>query len=656
MFAVTYAAALLATMYMIAAFGLFMCSRERKIQILLGAYLFSSAIWIAGNAIADISYSDIYLIPSSRIAHMGGGGSLFFFLLIIDFFTTKKMPSVSRSAFYFLFTIFPTIFSFTVFGIQETHYPAEGPAQVVPGALYVVGLAVLLASLIYGLIKITKYVKTTLDYRRRIQGLYILSGLLITVSGEFVFNIILPLIGETRFFILGPLFSVFFVCGLAYAITRYNFFDIRLVIQKSILYSILLGSTIALFLTILECVGLLLGSGSDADIIATTLLCTIMGIYIAQPLEKFLMKVTDPWFFKGTYDYADAMQHLSEILCSGLTIQEVITRTEIELANILRTENVQIIFTEDLKNEPSTTDSVVLPEFPITLELKPIGLIRVGSKKSGEKLTKNDEKLLQTFVFHAASSLSRISLHKKLEEYALELEDKVLERTNEIKVLQEAQKNSLLNISHNLQTPLALFQSKLDGLRAGQIPDTDVQLLRNSVTELSEFVYELLSLSALDFNLKNEKLENINLSAFLAGICEEMMVICFDQHIEFAYSIEDSVHMLGNETRLREAVVNVISNAIKYSGTGAQQSISLNLFTSPHAAIISIQDTGIGISDLEIPFIFNRFYRGPSVQKIRGTGLGLAIAKSIVEIHGGTISVSSVENIGTTFTITVPKI
>jgi signal transduction histidine kinase len=82
----------------------------------------------------------------------------------------------------------------------------------------------------------------------------------------------------------------------------------------------------------------------------------------------------------------------------------------------------------------------------------------------------------------------------------------------------------------------------------------------------------------------------------------------------------------------------------------------LNLFTSPHAAIISIQDTGIGISDLEIPFIFNRFYRGPSVQKIRGTGLGLAIAKSIVEIHGGTISVSSVENIGTTFTITVPKI
>ena len=112
--------------------------------------------------------------------------------------------------------------------------------------------------------------------------------------------------------------------------------------------------------------------------------------------------------------------------------------------------------------------------------------------------------------------------------------------------------------------------------------------------------------------------------------------------------------MRADELRLRQVCTNLIDNALKYSPEGT--SVSVNLSSSLGYAYLTVADQGIGISEDNLPHLFERFYR---VDKARsraqgGTGLGLAIVKQIIEQHGGTISVKSTLGQGTTFTVTLP--
>ena len=111
----------------------------------------------------------------------------------------------------------------------------------------------------------------------------------------------------------------------------------------------------------------------------------------------------------------------------------------------------------------------------------------------------------------------------------------------------------------------------------------------------------------------------------------------------------------GDEGTLVETIVNILSNAIKYSRTGSK--IIIKAEEIENDIIISVVDTGIGISAEDLPFIFNDFYTGKDGQKIeKSTGLGLAITKRIVEAHNGSVSVESELGKGSTFTIRLPAI
>jgi signal transduction histidine kinase len=109
----------------------------------------------------------------------------------------------------------------------------------------------------------------------------------------------------------------------------------------------------------------------------------------------------------------------------------------------------------------------------------------------------------------------------------------------------------------------------------------------------------------------------------------------------------------GDEGTLVETMVNILGNAIKYSRTGSQ--VTMKAETSDNNIVISVADTGIGISKEDLPFIFNDFYTGKDGQKIeKSTGLGLAIARRIIEAHDGSISVESELGKGTTLSICLP--
>jgi signal transduction histidine kinase len=103
---------------------------------------------------------------------------------------------------------------------------------------------------------------------------------------------------------------------------------------------------------------------------------------------------------------------------------------------------------------------------------------------------------------------------------------------------------------------------------------------------------------------------------------------------------------------VERVVANLLANAIKYSPAGGDVVVSVDV--DAESAILTVRDEGLGIPATDIPHIFERFHRGSNVERISGTGIGLASAKDIVELHGGTISVTSVEGQGTTVAVQLP--
>jgi len=112
----------------------------------------------------------------------------------------------------------------------------------------------------------------------------------------------------------------------------------------------------------------------------------------------------------------------------------------------------------------------------------------------------------------------------------------------------------------------------------------------------------------------------------------------------------------ANEIRLRQVVVNLLDNAIKYTPEGGR--IVVRVKTEPNWAILEVIDNGIGISQEALPHVFDRFYRSEQVEarKARGTGLGLSMVQSIVEAHGGKVTVESSEDKGSTFRVEFPRL
>jgi two-component system sensor histidine kinase BaeS len=147
-------------------------------------------------------------------------------------------------------------------------------------------------------------------------------------------------------------------------------------------------------------------------------------------------------------------------------------------------------------------------------------------------------------------------------------------------------------------------------------------------------------------------------AAFLCRNCRKA-VKSFDVAIKekkLTVSISgNSSNILADADRISQTAINLVSNAVKYSKEGGR--ISVNIFETKNSVGFSIADTGIGIPESELPFIFERFYRADKSRNRNtgGSGLGLAIAKSIVEAHGGRISVESRVNSGSRFEVLLPK-
>lgn len=211
------------------------------------------------------------------------------------------------------------------------------------------------------------------------------------------------------------------------------------------------------------------------------------------------------------------------------------------------------------------------------------------------------------------------------------------------------------NASHQLQTPLAVMKGAIDLGRRDTASHEGAAVfdeLEQEVDELSHVVTDLQTLSLADADADGHG--QVDLSAVCAEAAELIALLGESRGVQVDIDVAAGVHVAGDALRLKQVLLNLGDNAVKYTPAGGR--LSIHLSSQSGAAVLRVADTGIGIPADQLPRIFDRFYRGPSAKgTTRGTGLGLAIVKRIVEVHGGAIEVTSERPNGTAFVVTLPN-
>lgn len=242
----------------------------------------------------------------------------------------------------------------------------------------------------------------------------------------------------------------------------------------------------------------------------------------------------------------------------------------------------------------------------------------------------------------------------------------LLQDVTDMRRLERMRSQFVANVSHELKTPIAAVKGFSETLMNGAIHEPEVarsflQIIHDESERLNRLIGDILELSKIESKRIPLHFSPVHMPSFMEQTMEMISKQAAERHIQLDLQVEHDLYMEADEDRLRQILLNLLSNAVSYTPDGGK----VKLTVKPSGVkrngeyedvMISITDTGIGIPRKDLPRIFERFYR---VDKARsrssgGTGLGLSIVKHLVDSHHGVITVESEVGIGTTFSIQLP--
>lgn len=240
----------------------------------------------------------------------------------------------------------------------------------------------------------------------------------------------------------------------------------------------------------------------------------------------------------------------------------------------------------------------------------------------------------------------------KLEEQRMQLEQEQKISLNEMKL------RFFTNISHDLRTPLTLIMTPIQML-LNEVSDEKLRkklhTMNKNAEQLLQLINSLLDFRKLDVGAEKLHLKNGDIVNLINEIYSSFQVYAADRQITFTLENEmESLSMQFDSDKVQKILINLLSNAFKYTQDGGNIIIIIN--QQEGIVSVSVADTGIGISDIEKKHIFERFYQAPQKQEKTGSGIGLHIVTEYVRMHGGTISVADNVPVGSIFTFTLPFI
>ncbi|MEZ0537740.1 sensor histidine kinase [Caldicellulosiruptoraceae bacterium PP1] len=375
--------------------------------------------------------------------------------------------------------------------------------------------------------------------------------------------------------------------------------------------------------------------------------------YILLDLEKKIITPTQDEYFKPSKEVSNKiLQELSKV--------KNIKKVEYLNFNLSGTNYIALI------KQVSQKNTFGLGYIVIYSSLKKINQLQIGiyiilfiilifsaliiiipSSLSARKITKPFATLNQHIEDIAERNFGKkieMPVYKELQEFV----NSINIMSEKLEIYDKAQKTFLQNASHEFRTPLMSIQSYAEGIKYNVVEtNSAVEVILSETKRMTQLVEDLLYLSRLEAIEENYHFQYINLDDLINNCINHLSGIALNNNITINYTTSSNNFLIrGDEEKLLRAFSNVLSNCIRYaeSNVTIESKLTLN-----EKVKVTISDDGPGINEKDLPFIFERFYKG----KKGNFGLGLAISKNIIEKHKGTIYANN-SNKGAVFTIELP--
>ncbi len=295
--------------------------------------------------------------------------------------------------------------------------------------------------------------------------------------------------------------------------------------------------------------------------------------------------------------------------------------------------------------------------FPLTTGRQVIGVIYTGDFLP-KSITEQHMRLLTTLSQQLSNGIEKSRLYDSLERKIRDL-DRQMETLQKANILKS---DFVSHVSHELRTPLTSIKAYVETL-ANNIEDpTFVQrrefldIVHKETNRLIRIVNDVLDVSKIEFGQRPVSRSAIALHAVVEEVLSMLSPSLKERDVTVSVNVPDSLPRVdGDADLIKQVFINLISNALKYSPRGT--TITVRAREEAVSLVVSVSDQGIGIPRDEIGNVFNKYFRARSQvsAKMEGLGLGLAIVKNIVEQHGGSVRVESEENVGSTFSFSLPR-
>jgi two-component system OmpR family sensor kinase/two-component system sensor histidine kinase BaeS len=231
--------------------------------------------------------------------------------------------------------------------------------------------------------------------------------------------------------------------------------------------------------------------------------------------------------------------------------------------------------------------------------------------------------------------------------------------TEELARADDLRRNMTADVAHELRTPLSVIQGKIEGVLDGVYPATPEHLepILEETKLLAHLVDDLRVLALAEAGQLSLNRQAVDVADLLRDAQVNFGPQADDRDITLALDLPSALPPVNaDRRRVSQVVGNLLTNALRHTPQGG--CVTLSAATDEDMVVVSVSDTGVGISTEDLSYIFERFWRGERSRSRAGggSGLGLAIAKQLVEMHGGSITVESAPGAGSTFRFTLPRV
>jgi signal transduction histidine kinase len=505
--------------------------------------------------------------------------------------------------------------------------------------------------------------------------------------GPFMFLYQLPralgfegFLGEdvaSAFFVLLPL-------ALALAILKYKLLDLHVIVNKSVVYSLLTVVIVGVYMLSIEGLKQLVTVRTGAGRKWLSTAAAFIAAVAFAPARAWIQALVDRAFYRRGYDFRRTVRNFAAAAERAFSAEDLLDLFSDVLARALPVERFGAFipapadarFGSAIRRgieEDAAAPLLAVPAgsaaSPAPAGLAPLGFetalpvpagdrdrpgwVLLGRKRSGLRLTEEDRALLETLAEELGAALRRVRLREEV----------VYERATREKLeeLGRMKTEFISSVSHELRTPMTSLRSISELLKSKRVADPArreklLELMAGECGRLGRYLSNVLDFGRIEQDAKRYEIRETDLGPVVADVVEMVRSGAGESGLELTVDLPgEPVRIRADPDAVRQALHNLLDNAVKYGGEPKR--VSVRLARVEGGAEIAVSDNGIGLAAADRDRVFEAFFRTPEAVRHdpKGVGLGLMIVKHIMNAHGGSVGIASEPGEGATFTLRFPE-